>query len=102
MRRRMRSPKEHLITAAMLAAFSAVTFAILPALAQETGGLDREMRQAIRNACSADYRQFCGSVRPGDGRIAACFRDNAASLSDPCRAALSSLIEQQPPSPPPG
>lgn len=102
MRRRMRSPKEHLITAAMLAAFSAVTFAMLPASAQQTGSLDREMRQAIRNACSADYRQFCRSVRPGDGRIAACFMENAASLSDSCRAALSNVIEQQPASPPPG
>jgi hypothetical protein len=44
----------------------------------------------IRRACGPDYRALCGGERPGEGRIAACLRANAASLSDACKSALMS------------
>ena len=69
----------------------------MPAAAEAQGqasGPSQEIRQAVLSACSGDLRRLCAGIRPGEGRIAACFRDNAARLSDSCRAALSPLIEQ--------
>ncbi|TCT12015.1 cysteine rich repeat protein [Tepidamorphus gemmatus] len=90
-------------TLGLVAGIMAVApMAVTTARAQETGGLDRTTRQAIRMACVADYQRYCRSVRPGDGRLAACFRDHADGLSAACRAALIPLIDSPPASPPPG
>ncbi|VTZ50959.1 Cysteine rich repeat-containing protein [Methylocella tundrae] len=48
----------------------------------------REEMMVIRRACGPDYRALCAGERPGQGRIAACLRANAASLSEACRTAL--------------
>jgi hypothetical protein len=48
----------------------------------------REELMAIREACGPDYRALCAGERPGGGRIAACLRANAASLSGACKEAL--------------
>ncbi len=48
----------------------------------------REELMVINAACRDDYRSLCGSVPPGQGRIADCLRTNAASLSEPCKNAL--------------
>jgi hypothetical protein len=39
-------------------------------------------------ACAADKQTFCGSVQPGGGRIAQCFKANFESLSSACQDAL--------------
>jgi|SRR6185437_11871962 starvation-inducible outer membrane lipoprotein len=44
--------------------------------------------KAVRQACAADYRSLCSGVRPGGGEIAACFKQHASELSQPCRSAL--------------
>lgn len=43
---------------------------------------------SVREACAPDYQKLCSGTRPGGGRIAACFRQNAAQLSEQCRSAL--------------
>jgi hypothetical protein len=48
----------------------------------------REEAMIIRFSCGPDYRALCAGEPPGGGRIAACLRANAASLSAPCKAAL--------------
>lgn len=90
-------PRVRWLAAAIVAVAAATT-----AHAEEAGGLDRDTRLAVRTACAADYHRYCRSVRPGDGRIAACFRDNADGLSETCRAALLPLLSPLPASPPPG
>jgi len=42
----------------------------------------------IGKACKGDIDQFCAKVEPGQGRIAKCLADNAASLSKGCVAAI--------------
>ncbi len=51
----------------------------------------REEVMLIRQACGPDYRALCAGERPGEGRIATCLRTNAASLSGPCKAALTAV-----------
>lgn len=56
-----------------------------PVLAQQAAPSGR----AVQQACAADYRSLCAGVKPGGGRIMACFRQNAAKLSPGCQQALS-------------
>ena len=48
----------------------------------------RQEIAVLRGACGPDYRALCAGVPPGGGRVMACFRENAASLSPACRAVL--------------
>lgn len=40
--------------------------------------------RATVQACRADARKLCPGMRPGDGRIATCLRQNEAMLSSAC------------------
>lgn len=51
-----------------------------PALAQQRG--------ALRDACTQDAATLCPGVKPGGGRILACFKEKSAQLSEGCRTAL--------------
>ena len=53
----------------------------------------REERFIIRSACGADFATYCGGLRPGLGRIAACLHYNKNSLSPRCQQALIALHE---------
>lgn len=55
-----------------------------------------EMRQQaikVARACRDDLKTYCDGVERGEGRIAACLRDNAQKLSSPCRTALSDVMQ---------
>lgn len=43
----------------------------------------------LAGACKDDREKLCPGVQPGEGRIAACFEDNAAKLSAGCKAKLA-------------
>ncbi len=49
----------------------------------------RQEIAVLRGACGPDYRALCAGVPPGGGRVIACFRENAASLSPGCQAVLT-------------
>jgi len=42
-------------------------------------------------ACRADFREFCGGIRPGGGRAMMCLRQHATELSPGCQESLASL-----------
>ena len=43
---------------------------------------------AARQACGADFKQLCGEVKPGEGRLKACVKEHFGQLSAPCQTAL--------------
>jgi hypothetical protein len=45
-------------------------------------------RQALQQACMADYQALCAGTSAGGGRIKACLQQNLAKLSPECRNAL--------------
>jgi cysteine rich repeat protein len=45
---------------------------------------------AVREACAADIKVACASVKPGGGRIIACMREHADQLSPGCLQAIQS------------
>ena len=53
----------------------------------------REERFIIRSACGADFAVYCGGLRPGLGRVAACLHYNRSNLSPRCQQALIALHE---------
>lgn len=53
----------------------------------------REERFIIRSACGADFATYCGGLRPGLGRVAACLHYNRNNLSPRCQQALIALHE---------
>lgn len=69
-----------------------VAFVAGPAGAQSGPTPAQKDRAAIvREACRADYARFCDGVRPGGGRILACFEAHAADLSPDCRKAIEAV-----------
>ncbi|MEO1199251.1 MAG: cysteine rich repeat-containing protein [Pseudomonadota bacterium] len=75
----------------LMALLFAVTGVVwpLPASAQ-TLGYGEAMTQLVA-ACGADIERHCSDVRPGSGRIAACIDENAANVSDTCKATISQI-----------
>jgi len=59
------------------------------------GTMDEQM------ACTPDVWRLCSDQIPDVNRIVACLRQNAAYLSDDCRAVLRSSNADQPQQPPP-
>ncbi len=57
-------------------------------------------RQAVRQACKADYKTFCTEVQPGGGRIIACLQQNFDKLSPGCQNALQAAKASRTASPP--
>jgi S1-C subfamily serine protease len=52
--------------------------------------------QTTQEACAADVRSYCASVRPSPGNpVAACMRENASRLSPACTAAIQRLQQQR-------
>lgn len=46
---------------------------------------------AIQQACAGDMQSLCPGMRPGDGKLGACIRENRAKLSRPCGDALAAM-----------
>jgi membrane fusion protein, multidrug efflux system len=49
-----------------------------------------ETREKTRTACAADLQKLCPNVERSREAIRACLQANAAQLSEPCKASLSS------------
>jgi hypothetical protein len=74
----------------------AVPVAVAPPPPMEPAPLlvtPREERFIIRSACGADFATYCGGLRPGLGRVAACLHYNRSNLSPRCQQALIALHE---------
>jgi hypothetical protein len=55
----------------------------------------QDMTTAQRKACAADYKKLCPGVRPGEGRIIACFEDHLPELSPGCKATIKEKISEK-------
>jgi hypothetical protein len=74
----MKALSHAIVLAAAIALFGSV-------LASEThagGG-------ASLKSCAASLKAVCGDVKPGGGRVQACFDSHLATLSEPCKTKLT-------------
>jgi hypothetical protein len=69
-------------------AAAATTAIALPALAQDDQGGGRGR---LRQACGADFQQYCSDVPAGGGARIKCLQDHNDRLSDGCKTALSEI-----------
>lgn len=44
---------------------------------------------SVAVACKQDIETLCPDIKPGDGRLKACFKSNYKQLSPGCKGALS-------------
>lgn len=51
----------------------------------------------VAEACTQDVKTLCPEVKPGEGRIAACLKDNHDKVSAGCKEALKSRHHQRQP-----
>ncbi len=54
--------------------------------------ITRAEGRAIFNACRTDIERYCSHVTRGEGRIAACMRENGEKLSADCRNTLKEVF----------
>ena len=72
----------------LLVAASAITLTI--ALALTVGNARaQEFSAAQREACKADYEQFCKGTMPGGGRVLACLSKQDGKLSAACKKVVA-------------
>ena len=74
----MKALSHAVVLAAAIALFGSV-------LASEThagGG-------ASLKSCAASLKAACGDLKPGGGRVQACFDSHVATLSEPCKSKLT-------------
>lgn len=65
-----------------------------PALARPVLTADqKQAAEALRSACSSDFRKLCRGVQPGGGRVLGCLETHAGDLSDQCRVALAGAAD---------
>jgi len=50
--------------------------------------------QAARAACKADVEKLCKDVKPGQGRIAQCLKQNQAEVSPGCKQAMAQMHDK--------
>ena len=67
----------------MTVATAAILFATLGAAAAQ------DFTAAQREACKADYEQFCKGTMPGGGRVLACLSKQDSKLSAACKKVVS-------------
>ncbi|MBP1844076.1 hypothetical protein J2046_002334 [Rhizobium petrolearium] len=82
-----------LFTPTLLALFFATLAGTAPAQTQVSPEM-RQMAIAVARACRTDLKTYCNGVERGEGRIAACLRQNAEKLSSPCRTALADVAQR--------
>ncbi len=61
---------------------------VSPAVAQKPS---QAQISAVREACPADYQTYCSNVPTGGSASLACLKQNAQSLSEPCRQAVAAI-----------
>lgn len=49
---------------------------------------------AAAHPCADDAKRLCAAVKPGEGRIAACLKENEANLSEACKARRDDFREE--------
>ena len=64
-------------------------------LAAATAPSQAQDRNAMREAYGPEVARLCPGVKPGGGRIIACFKEKAAELSPGCRSALQQAQAQR-------
>ena len=50
-----------------------------------------EKAHHMAEACKTDMQQYCKDVKPGEGRMARCLKENEAKLSESCKGSMHSM-----------
>lgn len=62
---------------------------------QQGGPGPQGNRHGPGKACHADVEKFCQGIKPGEGRVIACLKNNFSSLSPECSEMLDKAANRQ-------
>ena len=79
----------HILISCMLAAVLTVTSAAVFVVGAGAQGFTRVQGPPLRQACMADYMQYCRGVPFGGGRVLRCLNGHVDQLSQGCFQALA-------------
>lgn len=71
---------------------------LAPAVASAQAQVTPEQRAVARDiakVCMADIRSLCPGIKPGEGRIALCLQAKGDSVSVPCRAKMTQVMQNE-------
>ena len=66
--------------------------AAMPALAQDA---QNSARAKLRQACAADFQQYCAGTPAGGGARLKCLQEHNDKLSDGCKTALAAIAARK-------
>jgi hypothetical protein len=78
--------------AALLVSIICASGMARPALGADVQALRSDVKKIVEdlvNGCRSDFKSYCSSVTPGDGRLAFCLMAHADKRSSQCESALS-------------
>lgn len=70
--------------------------ALLLGLAVPASAQNAQEEAALRQYCSGDYLRLCGQHDPNSPAVEACFKENMAKLTPPCRNAIAAFNKNNP------
>ena len=66
----------------------------LSAPCKAAGEEKRAAKKEMKEACKADTDALCKDIKPGDGRLIKCLKENEAKLSEKCKAEMAERKEK--------
>jgi len=66
----------------------------LSAPCKAAGEKMRAGKEAMKEACKADFDTLCKGVEPGEGRLIKCLKENEAKLSETCKSVMAKEKEK--------
>lgn len=66
-------------------------FLMILSLPLSAFAMEKGMGEKEGGSCKADVEKFCKEVKPGEGRIIRCLKENESQLSGECKQNLSQM-----------
>ncbi len=78
----------------VLTALTVTIFLGGPVVVMSSHGNVSDMEVEFSQKCGSDVKEFCFGIKPGDGRLMKCLKENSESISGECSQYTESLKKE--------